>query len=78
MSTRSVLENILTEIVQHPSQLQVTELAGEKSSVYELRCHPKDVGKVIGKSGKTVGAIRNLVGALAARDGKKAVLEIVE
>ena len=78
MSTRSVLESILTEIVQHPSQLQVTELAGESTTIFELRCHAKDVGKVIGKSGKTVGAIRNLIGVLAARDGKKAVLEIVE
>ena len=78
MSMRSVLENILSEIVQHPAQIQLTELAGDKSTIYELRCHAKDVGKVIGKSGKTVGAIRNLLNVLAARDGKKAVLEIVE
>lgn len=78
MSTRSVLETILQEIVQHPSQLKLTELTGEKTTIFELRCHAKDVGKVIGKNGKTVGAVRNLVGVLAARDGKKAVLEIVE
>lgn len=78
MSTRSVLETILTEIVQHPSQLQVTELTGDKTTIFELRCHAKDLGKIIGKNGKTVGAIRNLVGVLAAREGKKALLEIVE
>ena len=78
MAMRSLLENILNEIVQHPSNVQLTELAGDKTIVYELRCHAKDVGKVIGKSGKTVGAIRNLLNVLAARDGKKAVLEIVE
>jgi predicted RNA-binding protein YlqC (UPF0109 family) len=56
----------------------VTEIKGEKSVVYELRCHEKDVGKVIGRSGKTVGAMRTLLGAIAARDGRRAMLEVVE
>ncbi|NRB28773.1 MAG: KH domain-containing protein, partial [Roseibacillus sp.] len=45
---------------------------------YELRCNKEDLGKVIGKSGKTVGAIRALLSALSSRKGRKAVLEIVE
>ncbi len=46
--------------------------------MYELRCHPDDVGKVIGKSGKTVGAIRTLLSTVAARQNKRAMLEVVE
>lgn len=75
---RTLVENILNEVVSHPGSVEVTEVSGEKTSMYEIRCHAEDIGKIIGKNGKTIGAARNLMSTLAARDGRKAVLEIVE
>ncbi len=69
---------MVTSLVDHPRKVKITEVKGAKSIVYELRCHAKDVGKVIGRSGKTVGAMRTLLGAIAAREGRRAMLEVVE
>lgn len=75
---QSMLKNILSEIVDHPADVAVTVVAGEKTTIYELRCHKEDVGKVIGKNGKVISSIRALLTALSSRDNKRAVLEIVE
>ncbi|MBP1589399.1 MAG: KH domain-containing protein [Kiritimatiellae bacterium] len=75
---KEFIEYISKSLVDHPEELQVTEVEGERTVVYELRCNPEDVGKVIGKSGKTVGAIRTLLSTVAARQGRRAVLEVVE
>jgi len=64
--------------VDHPDELRITEIEGERTIVFELRCHPEDVGKVIGKSGKTVGALRTLLSTVAARQNRRAMLEVVE
>ena len=64
--------------MDHPEDIRIAEIVGERTIVFELRCHPEDVGKVIGKSGKTVGAIRTLLSTVAARQNKRAMLEVVE
>jgi len=48
------------------------------TQVFELRCHSEDIGKVIGKEGKTVGSLRTLLNAVASKQGRRAVLEVVE
>lgn len=75
---KELLEYIARELVDHPDEVRITEVDGERTAVYELRCHPDDIGKVIGKSGKTVGAMRTLLSTLAAKSGRKALLEVVE
>lgn len=75
---KKLVKKMVTSLVDHPREVKVTEIKGDKSVVYELRCHAKDVGKVIGRSGKTVGAMRTLLGAIAAREGRRAMLEVVE
>ena len=75
---KKLVEKMVTSLVDHPRDVIITEVKGERSIVYELRCHADDVGKVIGRSGKTVGAMRTLLGAIAARDGRRAMLEVVE
>lgn len=70
--------NMVRMIVDHPGDVQLTELRGDTTLVYELRCHREDVGKVIGKEGKTVGAMRTLLGAMASRKGRRTVLEVIE
>jgi predicted RNA-binding protein YlqC (UPF0109 family) len=69
---------IVKELVDNPDQVQVTEVDGEKTTVFELRVGPGDLGKVIGKRGKTAGAIRILLSAASAKKGKRAMLEILE
>ena len=62
----------------HPEQVDVTEVDGERVVVFELRLNQGDIGKVIGKSGRTITAIRTLLTSAAAKHGKRAMLEIVE
>jgi uncharacterized protein len=75
---RELLEYIVLILVDHPNDVRITEVDGERTVIFELRCHPDDVGKVIGKSGKTVGAIRILLNTAASKHGRRTLLEIVE
>lgn len=75
---KDLVTYIVGKLVDHPGAVQLTEVDGERTALFELRCHKDDVGKVIGKSGKTVGAIRTLVSTVAARQGRRALLEVVE
>ncbi|MGD9781474.1 MAG: KH domain-containing protein [Kiritimatiellia bacterium] len=75
---KELIEYVVKTLVDHPDDLRITEIEGERTIVFELRCHPDDVGKVIGKSGKTVGAIRTLLSTVAARQNRRAMLEVVE
>jgi len=68
---------IIRELVDHPDQVEVKEVAGSRTTVYELRVAPGDLGKVIGKAGQTAKAVRTLLAAASARQGKRAVLEIL-
>ena len=73
-----LIQAIVRPLVEHPHEIRITGLHGEKTCIYELRCNQGDVGKVIGKKGKTIAAIRTLLNAVSSREGKKAVLEVVE
>ena len=75
---KELIEYVVRTLVDHPNDLRISEIEGERTVVYELRCHPDDVGKVIGKSGKTVGALRTLLSTVAARQNRRAMLEVVE
>ena len=75
---KKLIEDIVKYIVENPSDVRVNELSGEKTNLFELRLNKEDVGKVIGKGGKTVGSIRSLVSTLSIRDGKRSILEVVE
>ena len=75
---KKLIQETLDLLVQHPSKVRLTEVVGAKTVVYEIRCHADDLGKVIGKSGKTVGALRNLLTALSGREGKRILLEVVD
>ncbi len=75
---KALLETIAKSLVDAPNEVQITEIDGEKTIIFELRCNAKDVGKIIGKSGKTVGAMRVLLNSVAAKQGRKAMLEVVD
>lgn len=75
---KTILESIAKALVDMPNEVQITEIDGEKTVIFELRCNAKDIGKIIGKSGKTVGAMRVLLNSIAAKQGRKAMLEVVD
>ena len=69
---------IAQSLVDDPDKVEVTEVAGEQTAVLELKVASDDLGKIIGKQGKTAKAIRTILGAAAAKMRKRAVLEILE
>lgn len=75
---KEFIENIARALVDHPDSVNVTEVEGEKTTVYELRVYQDDLGKVIGRKGQTAKAIRTLIAAISAKKGKRALLEILE
>lgn len=75
---KQILETIAKSLVDAPNEVQITEINGEKTIIFELRCNAKDVGKIIGKSGKTVGAMRTILNSMASKQGRKAMLEVVD
>lgn len=75
---KELIEYIVKALVDSPDKVAVTEIAGEKSIIFELRVGEGDLGKVIGKEGRTAKAIRTIITAAAMKQGKRAVLEIIE
>ncbi len=76
-SIKELVEFIAKSLVDDPSQVHVSEIEGKTSVILELRVGPEDMGRVIGKGGRTANAMRTLVRVLAAKQGKRATLEIV-
>ncbi len=75
---KDLVDFIIRALVDQPDEVEVTAVAGEKTSVYELRVGEGDLGKVIGKHGRTIRAIRTLLSAASTKENKRAVLEILE
>src|SRR5262249_13150062 len=75
---RELMEYLAKALVDEPDQVNVTEVEGERVTVIELRVAQNDLGKVIGKQGRTARALRTILNANATKLKKRAVLEIVE
>ncbi len=75
---KELIEYIVKALVDNPDKVAVNEIAGEKSIIFELRVGEGDLGKVIGKEGRTAKAIRTIITATAMKQGKRTVLEIIE
>ncbi|MBN2383926.1 KH domain-containing protein [bacterium] len=75
---KDLVEFIVKALVDNPDQVTVSEIEGEKTTVIELRVAQEDLGKVIGRQGRTARAIRTLLTAAATKDKKRIVLEILE
>ena len=75
---KELIEYIVKALVDNPEKVEVKEIAGEKSIIYELKVGEGDLGKVIGKEGRTAKAIRTIITAAAMKQGKRTVLEIIE
>jgi predicted RNA-binding protein YlqC (UPF0109 family) len=75
---KELLTYIVGNLVDRPDQVQVNEVAGDKAQVYEVRVASEDLGKVIGKRGRTIRSVRQLVSVAATRQGKRAMVEVVD
>jgi predicted RNA-binding protein YlqC (UPF0109 family) len=75
---KALIETMARALVDKPDEVTVAEIEGEKTTVYELRVSVSDLGKVIGKQGKTARAMRTILGAAGTKMGKRCVLEILE
>jgi predicted RNA-binding protein YlqC (UPF0109 family) len=78
VSLRQVVETVAKALVDKPEEVAVREIDGEATTVLELRVAPDDLGKVIGKQGRTARALRTLLRAAGMKLKKRFVLEILE
>jgi uncharacterized protein len=75
---KALVEEIAKALVDHPENVAVNAVEGEQVTVLELRVHPDDLGKVIGRQGRTAKSIRTLLGAAGMKLKKRFTLEILE
>ncbi len=75
---KELIEFIVKSLVENSEQVEVREVQGDRTTIIELKVAREDMGKIIGKQGKTARSIRTLLNAVAAKVKKKAVLEILE
>jgi predicted RNA-binding protein YlqC (UPF0109 family) len=75
---KDLIDYIVRALVDHPEQVTVSEIEGNQTSVLEIKVAKEDLGKVIGKQGRTARALRTILSAASAKNKKRSVLEIIE
>jgi len=75
---KELVQYLARSLVNHPDAVQVKETEGEDASILELRVAKEDLGRIIGRQGRTAKSIRTLLNAAASKTNRKVVLEIVE
>ncbi len=78
MNIKDLLEYIIKAMVDNPEQVEISEIDGQHSTILELKVAKVDMGKIIGKKGNNVHAIRTILMAASAKAGKRITLEIIE
>ena len=76
-TAQNTLEQLVKALVEHPDEVVVTPLEGEGTIVFEVQVNPEDVGKIIGKKGKTINALRTIIRSSANTGTKKVIMELV-
>ena len=75
---REFLEFVIRQLTEFPDEAIISEIPSGRTTVFRLRCRQSDLGRVIGRNGQTIQAIRALLSSSAARHNQRATLEIVE
>lgn len=75
---KQLVEMMAKALVDKPEEVEVTEIEGEQTTVIELKVAKEDLGKIIGKQGRTARAIRTIIGAASTKIRKRSVVEIIE
>ena len=77
MQEKEFLLYIIKALVDEPDEVEINVVEGEKSTIFELKVAPSDIGKVIGKNGRIAKAIRTILNAAIAKSGKRISLDIL-
>ena len=75
---KEFLEFVIRQLIEYPDEMMLTEIPGGKMTVFKLQLRQSDVGRIIGRNGQTIQAIRALLNSSASRHGQRATLDIVE
>ncbi|MCP4747609.1 MAG: KH domain-containing protein [Desulfobacteraceae bacterium] len=78
MNTKELIHYIAQTLVDYPEEISVNVIEGKQATVFELQVAKEDLGKIIGKQGRTASSIRTILAALSAKLKKRFVLEIIE
>jgi len=74
----NVIENIIKALVDNPDKVQINQESGEKTLSLNISCDRSDIGKIIGKSGKTISAIRTIAKIISSKNGKKITITVID
>jgi predicted RNA-binding protein YlqC (UPF0109 family) len=75
---KDLIKHIVLALVDHPEQVAISEIEGKQSTVLEIKVAKEDIGKIIGKRGRTAQAIRTILNAASAKVKKRTIMEIIE
>ena len=73
-----IIEMLIKALVDDPDQVEVTESKGEKTTIFEARVSKEDMGKVIGRGGRTIESLRTIVGACGAKRKQRCLFQIID
>ncbi|MCK5768120.1 MAG: KH domain-containing protein [Candidatus Atribacteria bacterium] len=74
---KELIEFMIKGIVDFPEKVEIVNVVNEKTSIFEIKVDPEDVGKVIGKQGRNIKSIRSIMNAAAQKNEKRAIIEII-
>lgn len=76
--TRALLEYVLPWLVDHPDEVEISEVEGDRGTVLEIAVNPEDTGKIIGRNGRIIRSLRSLARAAGQREGENLTVEVVD
>ncbi len=77
-SMSEIIEMLIKALVDEPEQVEVTESKGEKTTIYEAKVSKNDMGKVIGRGGRTIESLRTIVGACGAKKKQRCIFQVID
>ena len=78
MELQLIVETLVKKLVSEPDQVEIKESQGEQTVVFEARVAKQDMGKVIGRKGKTIEALRTIIGACGVKQDKRCIFQLIE
>ncbi|MBW1694054.1 MAG: KH domain-containing protein [Deltaproteobacteria bacterium] len=75
---KDLIKHIVQALVDHPEQVAISEVEGKQSTVFEIKVAKEDIGKIIGKQGRTAQAIRTILNAASGKAKKRTIVEIID
>lgn len=77
MFLKELIEFIIKGIVDKPEEVEINQITGEKTLIFEIKADPQDVGKIIGKQGRNIKSIRTIANAATQNSNKRVIIEVI-